>query len=153
MRKKSDFCGQQAFCFSQAPVLSVLIPVGVENWRQEGLFRRGKYSAGQKMRFVMRLRARAFDYAARDVREAKGAGREVSRGMIQVEKKVSVLREFGVVSDKDMREIMKSMIVRENLIGARYVARQLKIAWPQFVLDFNYGLEQMMEIMEAKDER
>ena len=130
------------------PVLDVLRPVRIEQWRAEGLFRRGKFSVFHKVRFVGAIRARAFDYSHREMCEARGDSRGVSTIEIALDKKMAARRMFNAVQDREMRVIMRNMIVSENLQTARYIAKKAGYVWQQFVLDFNYGLEQMMEQQE-----
>lgn len=132
------------------PILDVLRPVRVESWKDEGLFRHGKFSVGQKIRFVCRVRARAFDYSARGMAEVRDIGRGISSIEVRAGKKMDALRMFNAVSGPEMRQIMANMIVREDLIGARYTAKKARYVWPQFVLDFNYGLEQMMAVQQRR---
>lgn len=137
---------QVLFSEKQKPILSHLQPVRIAGWRADGLFRRGKFDVGQKVRFIVKLRSMAFDMSHATVQRARVEGNTMDRGLIMTEKKMETLAKFNAISDADMREIMKAMIVSESLLGARYVAKKLKYPWPQFVLDFNYALEQMMEV-------
>ena len=65
---------------------------------------------------------------------------------------MAALRMFDAVQNREMRTIMRNMIVSENLQTARYTAKKAGYVWQQFVLDFNYGLEQMMEQQERSKE-
>lgn len=133
---------QDLFQISPIPILEVLHPVRIEQWRADGLFKKGLFSVHEKVVFIGRIRALAFDSSHKISIKSEQSG--MSREMIMVEKRDEARRKFDYVSDPVMREIMVGMIVREDLLGARYVARKLKYPWPQFVIDFNYGLEQMM---------
>lgn len=128
------------------PILSHLRPVRLEQWRIDGLFRKGKYGVGEKLRFVMRLRSMAFELSARGALAIKNENNSLPREYIMIEKRITVCNKFNVITDANMREIMKGMIVCEDLLGARYIAKKLKYPWPQFVIDFNIGLEQMMGV-------
>lgn len=127
------------------PILDVLRPVRIESWKDEGLFRRGRFSIAQKIKFVCGVRSRAFDYSRPAPGESRGASWGVSGIEVRVDKKMAALRMFDAVRDAEMRAIMQAMIVSENLNGARYTAKKAGYIWPQFVIDFNYGLEQMMQ--------
>ena len=143
---------QQLPLTDSRPILEVLRPVRIEQWRMEGLFRRGKFSVFHKIRFVGAIRARAFDHAHRAMSEARGDSRGVSPIEIAVDKRLTARRMFDAVSDEKIREVMRNMIVAENLQTARYTAKKAGYVWQQFVFDFNYGLEQMMEQQERSKE-
>lgn len=144
--KQSDIEKQGVLpLYGDRPILDFIVPVRVENWRADGLFRRGRYSVGQKARFVMHIRAAAFDYSSRAFAEARSDTRGTSRTEIAVFKKISQLKKFDAVRDPEMRQIMANMIISEKLLDARYIAKKLRRPWPAFVMDFNEGLEQMMD--------
>jgi hypothetical protein len=150
MRKnKSDFSVQANLpLITDKPILEYLMPVRIENWRMEGLFKRSRYSVGQKMRFVMHIRASAFDFSPKNWIELHNAGCGASRQEVAADKKFQALRKFNAVRDPFMREVMQHMIVAEKLLGARYIAKRLKKPWPQFVMDFNQGLDEMLDAAE-----
>lgn len=137
---------QDLFQTPPKPIISHLRPVRLEQWRTDGLFRKGKYGVGEKLRFVMRLRSMAFELSARGALAIKNENNSLPREYIMIEKRITVCNKFNVITDANMREIMKGMIVCEDLLGARYIAKKLKYPWPQFVIDFNIGLEQMMGV-------
>lgn len=143
---------QQLSLADSRPILDILRPVRIEQWRIEGLFRRGKFSVFHKIRFVGAIRARAFDHSHREMCEARGDSRGVSAIEVAVDKRLTARRMFNAVQDTQMRVIMRNMIVSENLQTARYTAKKAGYVWQQFVLDFNYGLEQMMEQQERSKE-
>ena len=61
--KQSDIEKQGVLpLYGDRPILDFIVPVRVENLRADGLFRRGRYSVGQKARFVMHISAAAIDY-------------------------------------------------------------------------------------------
>lgn len=148
----SHIPAQQLPLADSRPILDILRPVRIEQWRAEGLFRRGKFSVFHKVRFVGAIRARAFDHTHREMTEARGDNRGVSAIEIAVDKRLTARRMFDAVSDEKIREVMRNMIVTENLQTARYTAKKAGYVWQQFVLDFNYGLEQMMEQQERSKE-
>lgn len=151
MRKnQSNFNTQQELPLNKdRPILDFLLPVRVENWRADGLFKRSaKHSVGQKMRFVMHIRAAAFDFSPRAFLEMRQESGNASRQEIMADKKIQAIRKFNAVRDPFMREVMQRMIVSEKLLGARYIAKQLHKPWPQFVMDFNQGLDEMMDAAE-----
>lgn len=135
---------QNLFQVQHKPILSHLRPVRLEQWRIDGLFRKGVFRVGEKMRYVQRLRSMAFDLTARGMLAAQHDNNSLPRDLVLVEKRLTVCNKFNVVTDVNMREIMKGMIICEDLLGARYIAKKLRYPWPQFVIDFNIGLEQMM---------
>lgn len=150
MRKsQSNFTSQAELPLGKdRPILDFLLPVRIENWRQEGLFTRTRHSVGQKVRFVMYLRARAFDFSAKNWIELHNDNSTASRQEVMCDKKIQAMRMFNVVRDPFMREVMQRMIVSEKLLGARYIAQKLQIRWPQFVIDFNAALD---DVMDAAD--
>lgn len=150
MRKNnSDFSVQASLPLNtDKPILDCLMPVRIENWRMDGLFKRSRYSVGQKMRFVMHIRASAFDFSAKAFMEIRQESSGASRQEIMADKKFQAYRKFNAVRDPFMREVMQHMIVAEKLLGARYIAKQLHKPWPQFVMDFNQGLDEMLDAAE-----
>lgn len=150
MRKdQSNFTPQAELPLGKdKPILDFLLPVRIENWRADGLFKRSRYSVGQKMRFVMYIRAAAFDFSAKNWIELHHDGSTASRQEVMADKKFQAYRKFNAVRDPFMREVMQRMIVAEKLLGARYIAKQLHKPWPQFVMDFNQGLDEMMDAAE-----
>lgn len=149
--KQSDIEKQGVLpLYGDRPILDFIVPVRVENWRADGLFRRGRYSVGQKARFVMHIRAAAFDYSSRAFVEARNEASNTSRIEVSVFKKISQLKKFDAVRDPKMRQIMANMIIAEKLLDARYIAKKLRRPWPAFVMDFNEGLEQMMDAADQQ---
>lgn len=151
MRKdKSNLSAQPVLPLGKdKPILDYLLPVRIENWREDGLFKRSaKHSVGQKMRFVMHVRASAFDFSPKNWIELHNDNSVVSRQEVMADKKFQAIRKFMAVRDPFMREVMQRMIVSEKLLGARYIAKQLQKPWPQFVMDFNQGLDEMMDAAE-----
>lgn len=142
-------------CLSLAedkPILDVLRPVKIENWREDGLFCRSKYSVGKKIKFIIFIRSSAFDHAKRDICEIKTQSL-VSKVEIITDKMHRARKLFDVVEDKRMREVMIFMILREDLLSAHYVAKKCGYRWPQFILDFNRGLDQIISQYELLGNR
>ncbi len=127
------------------PILAYLTPVRIETWREEGLFYKTRYGVVPKMRFLIRVRSQAFDYSPRAMTEARSESGNVSRQEILMDKKIAARRKFMPVCDPVMRELMIRMIVSENLLSARYIAKKHGIPWPQFKIDFNEAVDAMMD--------
>lgn len=132
------------------PILAYLTPVRIETWREEGLFYKTGHGIVPKMRFLMRVRSQAFDYSPRAMTEARSESGNVSRQEILMDKKLAARRKFAPVSDPVMREIMIRMIVTENLLSARYIAKKHGIPWPQFKIDFNEAVDAMMDAADQQ---
>lgn len=75
------------------PILDVLRPVRIESWKDEGLFRRGRFSIAQKIKFVCGVRSRAFDYSRPAPGESRGASWGVSGIEVRVDKKMAAPRK------------------------------------------------------------
>lgn len=146
MKGSKDFISSQGQLFNEnRPILEHLIPVRIENWRREKLFSRSKkYNPWQKARFCMMIRAKAFNFISKDPYERSG-DKNASPVEIQVGKIIDARQILKPVHDPQMREIMENMIVTPDLYSARYFAKKCGYSWPQFVIDFNYGLEQAMD--------
>lgn len=127
------------------PILDCLVPVRIEHWREEGLFKRGRHSVSAKMRFCMHIRAAAFDFSPKAFLEMRQESSAASRQEVMADKKIQAIRKFNVIRDPFMREVMSHMIVAEHLLRARYIAEKLQIRWAQFVIDFNAALDDMMD--------
>jgi hypothetical protein len=139
----------ELFNTEQKPILDVLVPLGVEKWRQEGLFRRDTdCSIGRKICFVQSLYARYNELPPQDQCDVRAEKNRcgITREQILCEHRFMVRRKFAVITDTDMREIMMNMICTEKLRPVRALARQLKYNWVQFVFDFNDGLRELMGI-------
>lgn len=134
---------------SNVPVLDILRPVKIENWREDGLFRRSKYGTHRKIKFIIAARSSAFDYTARNMQEARSPG-SAPKIEIITDKMMRARARFNAVEDAKMREIMCKMILRVDLLSARDFAKLSGYAWPQFVLDFNLGLDQAISDQETR---
>lgn len=146
MKGSKDFIGSQGQLFNEnRPILEHLIPVRIEDWRQEGLFTHSKnYSPWRKARFCMMIRAKAFNFISKDSRESR-SNVNVSPVEMHVAKIMDARRILKPVQDENMRVIMEQMIVVENLHTAHNMAKKVGMRFPQFKDDFNKGLEQAMD--------
>ncbi len=122
-----------------------LRPVKIVNWFEDGLFTKtGEYSVRRKIKFVIAIRSAAFDYAPRELCEVKGSSR-VSKVEIIADKMMRARRVFDAAKDEKMREIMKFMILSENLLSAHWGADKFGYKWSQFKVDFNYALDEVIK--------
>lgn len=146
MKDSKGFIGSQGQLFDEnRPILEYLIPVRIEDWRQEGLFTHSKnYSPWRKARFCMMIRAKAFNFISKDSRESRSST-NISPVEMHVAKLMDARRILQPVQDKNMRVIMEQMIVVEVLHTAHNMAKKVGMRFPQFKDDFNKGLEQAMD--------
>jgi hypothetical protein len=126
----------------------------VEVWLREGLFKRGRVQdrniiieipVGKKMRFCNLIISKWFESPRRDPREVNYHNNfSGTPGEAIIENRLKIKKAFSCVQDAHLRILVLSLLVSEKLLSARQYAQMNNIRWPQFVLDFNYALEQVM---------
>jgi hypothetical protein len=141
---------QQEFKFEK-PVIDCLSPLWAEKWQQEGLFRRTQIKGddmreGRKKKLCVGLHLEFWD----TYRGAPAAPSDTNTGLtagdVGYMRKERVAKKFEAITDKKMGEIMAVMILREcPPLSAHYIARKNKMSWPQFVIDFNKGLLELVD--------
>ena len=125
---------------------------GIERWRKEKLFQRCRdvrvpdIPEGRKIKWINQTRGRIYDVKRDGVR---GAGVRIAKQQIITQKKVAAKKMFRVITDVNMRDIMAEMILRSELLSARYICKKMGASWPQFVADFNFWLQMVI----ANDEQ
>jgi hypothetical protein len=117
----------------------------ITRWADEGLFKTGKYTVRNKKSFLRARYAQCFEEWHPDDGGVKYTREFVHPMDGKIDRKGTVKRIFEVIPNDEWRDIMTKMIIRQNMVSARYVARKNKFLWVQFVLDFNYWLEFVME--------
>lgn len=121
-------------------------------WEDEGLFARTRYGGKDyskyiKKKFLSMLRAR-FECPA-DNHDSVGAssdgGLRVPAIQVQTDVRLRVKNKFGAIHDNKMRDIMMGMALAPRIESAWDAANNNGYRWPQFVIDFNYGLHTMIK--------
>jgi hypothetical protein len=148
---------QLLFADDNRPILDVLVNVNVATWKQEGLFKRQrvmtKYngivdiSVGEKMRFVQNMISKWYELSLPNpngVRTDTGVG--LARQMIIAERRAGVRKMFDRIKDPDFAARMEEFILMEKPVQAQYFTKKIGTRWPQFVIDFNEGLTDMMVV-------
>ena len=120
-------------------------------WDKEGLFRRSRFgfndiSASQKKRYITRIRSLVYNtYRLDNPGASSDYIRNISPQEISSDRIVKVSKLFDHVHDPKMREIMAVMILSPQIKSARNTARENSYLWGQFVIDFDYGITNMIK--------
>jgi len=93
------------------------------------------------------LHSEFWDARRIDPAEVKGNRYGISAVELTAERKNRINKQFDAVLDTKIREIMRLMITAEfPPKSAQYIAKKTGYAFPQFVIDFNRGLAEIIEI-------